>query len=169
MRILKAYLQYKFTVQMVNEASFFEVTTSRSCQDVNGFHNVTFGPGGKAIISCSVCCSVRARGTWRIITSRCLRSLIGQLSLLLVPNMVLLKMNNHEHRTKQTYESYSFQPLMSFCSKPAFLDCKGRNGGRSYGNGTRSKLNLLANSSLSSPFLSHYRNMRTSSKTINKN
>ena len=55
MRILKAYLQYKFTVQRVNEASFFEVTTSRSCEDVNGFHNVTsFGPGGKAIISCSV-------------------------------------------------------------------------------------------------------------------
>ena len=26
-RILKAYLQYKFTVQRVNEASFFEVTT----------------------------------------------------------------------------------------------------------------------------------------------
>ena len=57
MRILKAYLQYKFTVesvQRVNEASFFEVTTSRSCEHVNGFHNVTFGPGGKAIISCSV-------------------------------------------------------------------------------------------------------------------
>ena len=29
MRILKAYLQYKLTVQRVNEASFFEVTTSR--------------------------------------------------------------------------------------------------------------------------------------------
>ena len=28
--------------------------------------------------------------------------------------MVLLKMNNHEHRTKQTYESYTFQLLMSF-------------------------------------------------------
>ena len=42
-------------MQRVNEASFFEVTTSRSCEDVNGFHNVTFGPGGKAIIySCSV-------------------------------------------------------------------------------------------------------------------
>ena len=25
-------------------------------------------------------------------------------------------------------------------SKPAFLGCKGRNGGRSYGDGTRSKL-----------------------------
>ena len=47
-------LQYTFTVQRVNEASFFEVTTSRSCEAVNGFHNVTFGPGGKAIISCSV-------------------------------------------------------------------------------------------------------------------
>ena len=50
MRILKAYLQYKFTVQRVNEASFFEVTISRSCEAVNRFHNVTFGPGGKAII-----------------------------------------------------------------------------------------------------------------------
>ena len=53
--------------------------------------------------------------------SRCLRSLIGQLSLLLVPNMVLSKMNNHEHRTKQTYESYTFQPLISFCSDPVEL------------------------------------------------
>ena len=44
-------------MQRVNEASFFEVTSSassRSCEDVNGFHNVMFGPGGKAIISCSV-------------------------------------------------------------------------------------------------------------------
>ena len=53
-RILKAYLQYKFTVQRVNEALFFEVITSGSCEAVNGFHNVMFGPGGKAIISCSV-------------------------------------------------------------------------------------------------------------------
>ena len=29
--------------------------------------------------------------------------------------MVLSKINNHKHRTKQTYESYTFQPLMSFC------------------------------------------------------
>ena len=28
-------LQYKFTVQSVNEASFFELTTSRSCEAVN--------------------------------------------------------------------------------------------------------------------------------------
>ena len=28
--------------------------------------------------------------------------------------MVLSKMNNHEHRTNQTYESYTFQPLMGF-------------------------------------------------------
>ena len=28
--------------------------------------------------------------------------------------MVLSELNNHEHRTKQTYESYTFQPLMSF-------------------------------------------------------
>ena len=53
-RILKADLQYQFTVRRVNEASFFEVTASRSCEAVSGFHNVTFGPGGKAIISCSV-------------------------------------------------------------------------------------------------------------------
>ena len=50
----EAYLQYKFTVQRVNEASLFEVTTSRSCEDVNGFHDVMFGPGGEAIIFCSV-------------------------------------------------------------------------------------------------------------------
>ena len=43
-----------------------------------------------------------------------LRSLIGQLSLLHVPNMVLSKMNNREHRTKQPHEGYTFQPLMSF-------------------------------------------------------
>ena len=47
-------MQYKFTVKRVNEASLFEVTTSRSCEDVNGFHNVMFGPGDEAIISCSV-------------------------------------------------------------------------------------------------------------------
>ena len=34
--------------------------------------------------------------------------------------MVLSKMNNHEHRTKQTYESYTFQPLMSFWSYRVF-------------------------------------------------
>ena len=34
-------------MQRVNEASFFEVTTSRNCEAVNEFHNVTFGPGGK--------------------------------------------------------------------------------------------------------------------------
>ena len=53
MRILKTYLQYKFTVQRVNEALLFEVTTSRSCKDVNEFHNVMFGPAGQATISCS--------------------------------------------------------------------------------------------------------------------
>ena len=37
MRILKAYLQYKFTVQRVTEVSFFEVTTSTSRAVVNGF------------------------------------------------------------------------------------------------------------------------------------
>ena len=39
MRILKAYLQYKFTAQRVTKVSFFEVTTSRSRAVVNGFHN----------------------------------------------------------------------------------------------------------------------------------
>ena len=29
--------------------------------------------------------------------------------------MVLAKTNIHEHRTRQTYESYTFQPLMGFC------------------------------------------------------
>ena len=38
----------------INEASLFEVTTSKSCDNVNGFHNVMFGPVGKAIISRSV-------------------------------------------------------------------------------------------------------------------
>ena len=47
-------------------------------------------------------------------TSRRLRSLIGQLSFDLVPNMVLAKIKIHEHRTKQTYHNYTFQPLMSF-------------------------------------------------------
>ena len=37
-------------MQRVNEASFFEVTTSWSCEDVNGFHNVMFGPGGNNIL-----------------------------------------------------------------------------------------------------------------------
>ena len=35
-------------------------------------------------------------------------------SFLLVPNMVLSKVNIYEHRTKQTYESDTFQPLTSF-------------------------------------------------------
>ena len=34
--------------------------------------------------------------------------------------MVLFKMNNHEHRTNQAYESYTFQPLMSFWSYRVF-------------------------------------------------
>ena len=41
-------------------------------------------------------------------------ALIGQLSFLLVPNILLSKMNNHEHQTKQIYDSYTSQPLMSF-------------------------------------------------------
>ena len=42
--------------------------------------------------------------------------------------MVLSKMNNHEHRTKQTYESYTFQPLMAFCFKILLLTYKAING-----------------------------------------
>ena len=47
-------MQRKFTVQRVNEASFFEVTTSRSCEGVSGFHNVMFGPGNNVLLSVSV-------------------------------------------------------------------------------------------------------------------
>ena len=50
------------------------------------FRNVGFGPGGKK-------------------TSR---------GFLLVPNMVLAKINIHEHRARQTYESYTFQLLIGF-------------------------------------------------------
>ena len=48
--------------------------------------------------------------TWSEITSRRLRSLIGQLSFLLVPNMVLEKINIQENRTKQTHKSYVSTP-----------------------------------------------------------
>ena len=63
-----------------------------------------------------VSCSVFLQAFWfqPLKAHSAFGSLIGQLSFLLVPNMVLSKMNNHEHRTKQTYESYTFQPLMSF-------------------------------------------------------
>ena len=44
-------------------------------------------------------------GAWTKITSRLLRSWIGQLSFLLVPNIALAKTN----------EIYTFQPLVSFC------------------------------------------------------
>ena len=37
---------------------------------------------------------------------------IGQ-SFRVVPNMVLSKVNIYEHQRKQTYDSYTFQPLMS--------------------------------------------------------
>ena len=35
-------------------------------------------------------------------------------------------MNNHEHRTEQTYESYTFQPVMSFWGYPAGAFAKER-------------------------------------------
>ena len=54
---------------------------------------------------------------WSEISSPCLRNLIGQLFFLLVPNMALAKMKIHEHRIKQTYESYTFQPFVSFWSQ----------------------------------------------------
>ena len=40
-------------------------------------------------------------------------SLVSSL-FLRVPNMVLAKMNNYEHRSKPIYASYTFQLLMSF-------------------------------------------------------
>ena len=40
--------------------------------------------------------------------------LVSSLSLH-VPNMVLAKMNNYEHRSKPIYASYTFPVLMSFC------------------------------------------------------
>ena len=46
--------------------------------------------------------------------SRQLLRLIGKLSFPLIPNMVLSNMKNHEHWTKQTNESYTFQPFMGF-------------------------------------------------------
>ena len=54
-----------------------------------------------------VSCSVFRQAFWfqPLKAHSAFRSLIGQLSFLLVPNMVLSKINNHEHRTKQTYES----------------------------------------------------------------
>ena len=54
-----------------------------------------------------VSCSVFRQAFWfqPLKAHSAFGSLIGQLSFLLVPNMVLSKMNNHEHRTKQTYES----------------------------------------------------------------
>ena len=58
---------------------------------------------------------------WSEISSPRLRNLIGQLSFLLVPNMVLAKMKIHEHRTKQTYESYTFQPVRSFWSETLWV------------------------------------------------
>ena len=71
--------------------------------------------------------------------------MIGQLSLLLVPNMVLLKMNNHEHRTKQTYESYTFQPLMSLFYKSVVKIHLNLRERRQYGTMTKSyRQNLKA-------------------------
>ena len=39
----KSLFAEQFTVQRINEVSFFEVTSSRSCEDINGFHNVMKG------------------------------------------------------------------------------------------------------------------------------
>ena len=52
------------------------------------------------------------RGTWSKMMSCCVQSLIVWLFFPLIPNIVLVKMN--EHWTKRTYENYTFQPLMSF-------------------------------------------------------
>ena len=140
MRILIAVcsMQYKFTAQRVTQVSFFEVITSKRSRGrqwvfimlclarvVSQFPSQYFGklPGfnlrkltrfREFFPVCRPFFEASA-GTWSKITSRRLRSLIGQLSFPLVPNiMVLSKMNDHGHRTKQSYESYTFQPLMSF-------------------------------------------------------
>ena len=63
------------------------------------------------------CCWSFLPRAWSKISSRRLRNLIGQLSFLLVPNMALAKINIHEYRTKQTCESYTFQPFMSYASQ----------------------------------------------------
>ena len=44
-----------------------------------------------------------------------------QLSFLVVPNVVLAKIKIHEHRTKQTCESYTFQTLMSYASQTLWV------------------------------------------------
>ena len=52
------------------------------------------------------------QGMWSKIMSCRVCSLICLVIFPLIPNIVLVKMN--EHRTKRTYENYTFQPLMSF-------------------------------------------------------
>ena len=125
-------------MQRVNEASFFEVTTSRSCEDVNGFHNVTFDPGGKAII---YSCSLFGKDSWfqplkafsafgsfppfvGHFFKRAREPEVNYVTSFTKFDWSVIsfsrseygtfEMNNHEHQTKQTYESYTFQPLMSF-------------------------------------------------------
>ena len=53
MRILKVYVEYKFTAQI-------KVTeVSRRCEVISGFHNVAFCLGGMPI-----CCSVFRYASW---------------------------------------------------------------------------------------------------------
>ena len=98
----------------VDEANNFNNNNNynnNSNSNSNNEYNQKLIRGGKL-----VSCSVFRQAFWfqPLKAHSAFGSLIGQLSFLLVPNMVLSKMNNHEHRTKQTYESYTFQPLMSF-------------------------------------------------------
>ena len=98
----------------VDEANNFNNNNNynnNSNSNSNNEYNQKLIRGGKP-----VSCSVFRQAFWfqPLKAHSAFGSLIGQLSFLLVPNMVLSKMNNHEHRTKQTYESYTFQPLMSF-------------------------------------------------------
>ena len=98
----------------VDEANNFNNNNNynnNSNSNSNNEYNQKLIRGGKP-----VSCSVFRQAFWfqPLKAHSAFGTLIGQLSFLLVPNMVLSKMNNHEHRTKQTYESYTFQPLMSF-------------------------------------------------------
>ena len=96
----------------VDEANNFNNNNNyNNNSNSNNEYNQKLIRGGKSVSS-----SVFRQAFWfqPLKAHSAFGSLIGQLSFLLVPNMVLSKMNNHEHRTKQTYESYTFQPLMSF-------------------------------------------------------
>ena len=87
----------------VDEANNFNNNNNyNNNSNSNNEYNQKLIRGGKSVSS-----SVFRQAFWfqPLKAHSAFGSLIGQLSFLLVPNMVLSKMNNHEHRTKQTYES----------------------------------------------------------------